>query len=512
MSTATHTVLFTDMAGYTESVAGSDREGLRRILKEHEGIVRPIVERHGGWVVKNIGDSFLCLFPAATDALRAAQDILQIKTPGGAGLRLRLALNTGDVEIIGGDAFGDSVNLAARILGLTPAGEIWFGGGTRACMNAAEVAWEYVGRFPLKGVPGEQACFRLVPDNQVWLPTKIATAAQDGRLVRIREDKPAHLLPPDSVVLFEGYAPGSPSLAAALDALPVLDPASIFLATYRISPSEREIWTESGRGLVIGTAEAIEIAVRQNQLMGDSGHGVPADSMITVLLGRITDADLELVVGGLALPAVPLGHVVAGYHFDLNPDGRWVTHSEQSVCRIDVSRMGVRLEARTPDISVAGAMVPPGESVELQRPLTIHTPLGEISFLPLPKGYAGVLLRDTATRLGIKNGQTAEIGRKPNAPGLALPNRERQQNIRWCPGQTAKQAREQGFTLDRGLVGRQQAAVTATKEFIQLAPLHGDCPTYVLRGAQLGKVTKPVNLRLGDLIVAGTTVVALRNP
>ena len=48
--TATRTVLFTDLAGYTEKVSGTDREGLRRIPREHEEMVRPIVERHGGTV------------------------------------------------------------------------------------------------------------------------------------------------------------------------------------------------------------------------------------------------------------------------------------------------------------------------------------------------------------------------------------------------------------------------------------------------------------------------------
>ena len=48
-------------------------------------------------------------------------------------------MTTGDVEEIDGDAFGEPVNLAARILAQTPAGEIWFAVGTRACMNDAEL-------------------------------------------------------------------------------------------------------------------------------------------------------------------------------------------------------------------------------------------------------------------------------------------------------------------------------------------------------------------------------------
>ena len=115
MPTHTRTVLFTDLADYTASVSSTDREGLRRLLSEHEKAVSPIVSRYNGRIVKNIGDSYMCLFNSATDGLQAAIDILEMEKAKG-GLSLRAALNTGDVEEIDGDAFGETVNLTARIL------------------------------------------------------------------------------------------------------------------------------------------------------------------------------------------------------------------------------------------------------------------------------------------------------------------------------------------------------------------------------------------------------------
>jgi len=70
-ATRTRTVVFTDLANYTAKVSRSDREGLRRILQEHEDLVRPIASQYGGRIVKNLGDAFLLLFTAAPDALRA---------------------------------------------------------------------------------------------------------------------------------------------------------------------------------------------------------------------------------------------------------------------------------------------------------------------------------------------------------------------------------------------------------------------------------------------------------
>ena len=188
MATATKTVVFTDLEGYTERVAAADRQGIKKILEEHESRVKPIVERFAGRVVKNLGDSFMCLFPSATDALRASVEILEFvaekpiaagsgamrlparvvnpadlkhsvyetyRTEGKTGGGIRLALTTGDVEELNDDAFGDAVNLAARILAKAPAGQIWFGPGTRVCMNASEIAWEEVGRHTFKGMSAE---------------------------------------------------------------------------------------------------------------------------------------------------------------------------------------------------------------------------------------------------------------------------------------------------------------------------------------------------------------------
>ncbi|MEM7251935.1 MAG: adenylate/guanylate cyclase domain-containing protein, partial [Pseudomonadota bacterium] len=244
--TVTRTVMFTDIADYTASVARTDREGLHQILAEHENRVKPVVEEYAGRIVKNIGDSFLCLFDSATDALRAALDIQNHNVNG--SVRVRIGLTTGDIEMIDGDAFGDAVNLAARILAKAPVGEAWFGACTKLAMNAAEIPWESVGWFRLKGIPGEQECFRVVPRHRVWLPHAVVGANDDSSLVRIHAGNDVPNIPPDPTILFEGFDAGSQALTDTLDALPVLDPASLYLVTYQIPDHDRQMWSECGRG------------------------------------------------------------------------------------------------------------------------------------------------------------------------------------------------------------------------------------------------------------------------
>lgn len=508
MSTATRTVAFTDLANYTAKVARSDREGLRRILKEHEDLVTPIVQKYNGRIVKNLGDSFLILFKAATDALRAALDVQDLVTDQG-GFSLRLALNTGDVEEIDGDAFGEAVNLTARILAKTPAGEIWFGAGTHTCMNAAEIPWDHVGRQRLKGIPGEQEIYRAVPKNRAWLPEAVANAARVGNLVRLRRGTRPPLLPPDPVVLLEGFPAGSRALQQAVDSLPVLNPASLWLATYNIAPQDRQAWSETGRGVVIGEPEAIEEAIQETLRAVSRQSGSD-----TIVLDVGNHADLELVICGLALPSVPLSDVVQSYSYDLLPDGRWVNHSDRSVVRVEVGGDGIRLHALCPGVTVNGRGLASGESTRLEGGELISTPTGSLQFRPANNGYTGLLISDTDMRLGVVEGQTAELGREPNHPGLAFPDRRGNDNIRWCSGPRAARARAGGFTLDRALAGRRQAAVVMQGDAIQVSPLHARCPTYVMRidEPRLERADTSVSVQVDDLIIAGTTVVAIRAP
>lgn len=62
--TRTLTVVFTDMVNYTKTVSASDREGIRNLLTLHEQRVGPVLKKHRGRIVKNIGDSFMALLRA----------------------------------------------------------------------------------------------------------------------------------------------------------------------------------------------------------------------------------------------------------------------------------------------------------------------------------------------------------------------------------------------------------------------------------------------------------------
>ncbi|MEL6349178.1 MAG: adenylate/guanylate cyclase domain-containing protein, partial [Myxococcota bacterium] len=233
MGTRTCTVVFTDLANYQAPAGPRDREALRNLVSVHEQMVAPVIEQFGGEVIKTIGESFLALFPAATDAVRAGVALVE-RISGEEGFHVRVGMATGDVEVIAGDAFGEVVNLASRILSKTPVGQVWLSEATLLCMNQAEIAWESVGRYSLKGIAGETAIHRAVPHNRAWLPEPILKAIRSGTLVRFKRDSPPGKLPPNPIILLEGFAPGSSRLEDTVASLPVIDPASLWLVTYAI--------------------------------------------------------------------------------------------------------------------------------------------------------------------------------------------------------------------------------------------------------------------------------------
>jgi class 3 adenylate cyclase len=506
VATRTRTVVFTDLTGYTKTVGRANREELRELIASHERLVAPVLERFGGRIVKNLGDSYMALFEAATDAVRACLELVET-IPATGRFSIRAGVATGDVEEIDGDAYGDAANLAARILAKCPDSEVWFSPGTFACMNQSETAWEPVGRFSLKGFAGEVQIHRAVPAGRAWLPEPVADAVRTGRIVRIKRGDPLPALPPRPVILLEEFVPGSQALRDIVDRLPVVDPAALWLVTYNIPPMDRYVWQRSGRGLVIGQPAAVARAI------AESGRPVQTSGSDTIILDVSASAVIELVMAGLALPAVPMSEVVAGYTYDLLADGRWVNRSDAAIGRVEVSPDAVHFTPMVPGVLVEGRQTVSGNPVALAPGAEIHASCGVITFHYLEgRGYAGLMLADSLARLGIGPGQQAEVGREPNYPGLALPDRRGQDNIRWCVGARAARARESGFTLDRALAGRRQAAVAPGPGGASVTSLHDRCPTFVVGGAVLRQVTTPRPVTPGDLIVAGTSVIALREP
>lgn len=124
------TVLFVDIVGSTRFYdEHGDVAGLVMVQKCLD-VLMPIVEHHGGTVIKTIGDAILARFCDVEGAVRSAiamQRTLDDRNRDRAHtdqIHVRVAVNLGLALLKGNDVFGDVVNVTARIEGATDADEI----------------------------------------------------------------------------------------------------------------------------------------------------------------------------------------------------------------------------------------------------------------------------------------------------------------------------------------------------------------------------------------------------
>lgn len=160
-------IMFTDIVGFTELTSAQSREQNENMLKQQERLLLSEVKKFGGKRIKSIGDALLLVFRSPTDAVHCAmamQDSLweynqnKVKEER---IAIRVALNSGEVRLQSGDVFGEPVNVAARLEGITPANEVYFTEAIYLSMNKAEVLHEFVGENKLKGIPEKISVYRV---------------------------------------------------------------------------------------------------------------------------------------------------------------------------------------------------------------------------------------------------------------------------------------------------------------------------------------------------------------
>jgi len=127
-------VLAADVAGYSRLMWIDEEGTLARLKAVRKTLVDPTIAAHRGRIVKTTGDGMLVEFASAVDAARSAVVVQRSMTEKNNGLpqdkriEFRIGIHVGDIIFDEADIFGDSVNIAARLEGISAPGGICISG------------------------------------------------------------------------------------------------------------------------------------------------------------------------------------------------------------------------------------------------------------------------------------------------------------------------------------------------------------------------------------------------
>jgi class 3 adenylate cyclase len=166
------TFMFTDIVGSTRMKGqmpgefSSEREAAfrRRIKDPHDAIVRGLVAKRGGLIVKGTGDGFFIVFSDVEKAVLCAVEIQEklsdqpIPTPDGRPLQIRIGLNYGHAEPKDGDYSASAADKAARVESSAEPGMVYLSHETHGLIHGKvrSLSTSSAGTHEMRGVGSEE--------------------------------------------------------------------------------------------------------------------------------------------------------------------------------------------------------------------------------------------------------------------------------------------------------------------------------------------------------------------
>ena len=158
--------MISDISGYTALSARDEKQAmLLAALLQRQAV--KISEPLGGRMVKSMGDAVILAFPGAESAVRAMDSLHRDFAAGALALGLEaLPMHSGAhygevTETHDGDIYGQTVNIAARLLSLAAAGQRVVSAELAAAANMEGTALRSLGPKMLKNVPQAVECHEI---------------------------------------------------------------------------------------------------------------------------------------------------------------------------------------------------------------------------------------------------------------------------------------------------------------------------------------------------------------
>ncbi len=264
-------VMFADVAGSTAMYENlGDSVARERISKALNSLIA-ICRRHKGRLVKTIGDEILVYFLDSDLALLAAtliqETIEDDRSPETVGLSIRIGMHYGPAILADDDIFGDTVNVAARVVAMTKARQILMTGSLADTIHSMELkakARPY-DRIQIKGKEHSLDVYMLAWEEESEI-TNMATGnmtnpfkieKDDGLLLTYRNETTRLDNDSDSINIGRGKT---------CDLIIKGDLISRFHATISVRRGKFILSDQSTNGTFVRTLDGQNIFLRQEDL------------------------------------------------------------------------------------------------------------------------------------------------------------------------------------------------------------------------------------------------------
>ena len=159
-------IMFTDIVGYT-ALMQQDEEAAAKMRARHREVFKQLHHTHEGEIIQYYGDGTLSIFNSAITATTCAHEI-QMLLQVGDHVPLRIGLHLGDIVFDETEVYGDGVNFASRIEGMSVAGAILLSGKFNdELKNHPAISTTSLGYFELKNIASPVEVFAVSNDGIV---------------------------------------------------------------------------------------------------------------------------------------------------------------------------------------------------------------------------------------------------------------------------------------------------------------------------------------------------------
>ncbi|MBW1752296.1 MAG: adenylate/guanylate cyclase domain-containing protein [Deltaproteobacteria bacterium] len=161
-------ILSADVEGYSR-LMGDDEEATVRTITSYREVLTTLIQQHNGKVLDSPGDNLLAEFVSVVDAVQCAVAVQKeinarnAELPENRRMQFRIGINLGDVIQEEERIYGDGVNIAARLEGLSEPGGICI---SKTAFDQIETklpyGYEFLGDQTVKNIAKPVRAYRVL--------------------------------------------------------------------------------------------------------------------------------------------------------------------------------------------------------------------------------------------------------------------------------------------------------------------------------------------------------------